>query len=63
MTRTTVAYAGLTHLGLVYGAAALAKGLRVIAYDPDARLVERLQAGELPVIEPGLPELYSTAAK
>jgi UDPglucose 6-dehydrogenase len=58
MTRTTVAYAGLTHLGLVYGAAALAKGLRVIAYDPDARLVERLQAGELPVIEPGLPELY-----
>ena len=58
MTQPLIAYAGLTHLGLVYGAAALANGFRVIAYDPDARLIERLKSGDLPVMEPGLPEIY-----
>ena len=58
MTRPVIGFAGLTHLGLIYGASALAKGFRVIAFDPDANLVARLQTGVLPVLEPGLIELY-----
>jgi UDPglucose 6-dehydrogenase len=58
MTSPVVAYAGLTHLGLVYGAAAAEKGFRVIAYDPDATLVKALGAGKLPVEEPGLEAAY-----
>jgi len=53
-----VAYAGLTHLGLVYGAAAATSGFRVIAFDPDAKLVAALGAGKLPVEEPGLEAAY-----
>ncbi|MBI2317045.1 MAG: GDP-mannose dehydrogenase, partial [Betaproteobacteria bacterium] len=58
MTPPVIGFAGLTHLGLVYGASALAKGFRVIAFDPDAQLVEGLNAGRLPVLEPGLDDLY-----
>ncbi|MBI4294384.1 MAG: UDP-glucose/GDP-mannose dehydrogenase family protein [Betaproteobacteria bacterium] len=58
MTLPLIGFAGLTHLGLVYGASALAKGFRVVAFDPDAQLVERLNSGQLPVLEPGLDDLY-----
>ncbi len=58
MTRPVVAYAGLTHLGLVYGASAAEKGFRVVAFDPDAALVDRIARGELPVNEPGLDDSY-----
>ncbi len=58
MTLPVVGYAGLTHLGLVYGASAAEKGFRVIAHDPDTALVERIARGELPVNEPGLDDVY-----
>jgi len=53
-----IGYAGLTHLGLVYGAGAASSGFRVVAFDPDARLVTALAAGKLPVEEPGLEAAY-----
>jgi UDPglucose 6-dehydrogenase len=47
----------MTHLGLVSASAAAARGFRTIAFDPDPALIGRLNRGELPVNEPGLPEL------
>lgn len=58
MSLPVIGYAGLTHLGLVYGASAAEKGFRVIAHDPDATLVKRIAGGELPVNEPGLDDAY-----
>jgi UDPglucose 6-dehydrogenase len=52
-----VGYAGMTHLGLVSAAAAVERGAHAVCFDPDAALVVRLSQGELPVVEPDLPEL------
>ncbi len=59
MTRPTVGFVGMTHLGLVSATAMAAKGFPVVCYDPDRELVERLTRGSLPIVEPGLPELLS----
>jgi UDPglucose 6-dehydrogenase len=56
----TIGYVGMTHLGLCSAAAAAAQGFAVIGYDPDAARVARLRAGDLPVVEPGLPELVAS---
>jgi UDPglucose 6-dehydrogenase len=52
-----VAFAGLTHLGLVSAAAAAARGFEVVAFDPDPGRVAAIAGGDLPVVEPDLPEL------
>lgn len=52
-----IGFVGLSHLGLVTSIAAASKGFEVIGHDPDAALCRRLQDGDLPVFEPGLPEL------
>ncbi len=52
-----IGFAGLTHLGIVSSAVAAAKGMRVCAFDPDPTSVAALRRGELPIHEPGLPEL------
>ena len=57
MTQPTVGFAGMTHLGINSAAASAARGFRTVCFDPDAQLIARLKAGELPVVEPGLPEL------
>lgn len=54
-----IGFAGLSHLGLVSSLAAASKGFDVIAYDPDSSLGEAVRAGRLPVIEPGLAELWA----
>lgn len=53
---TTVAFVGMTHLGLVSASSVAARGFRTICFDPDEALVTRLQRGELPVSEPGLAD-------
>lgn len=53
-----IGYTGLSHLGIVSSVAAAAKGFDVIGFDEDATLVARLNAGDLPIVEPGLPELF-----
>jgi UDPglucose 6-dehydrogenase len=58
MSAPLIAYAGLTHLGLVYAASAAAKGFRVVAFDADPALVKDLARGKLPVEEPGLEAAY-----
>ena len=57
-----IGYAGLTHLGLVSSLAAAAKGFTTVGYDADASLVSEVQAGRFRVVEPGLDELFTSAA-
>ena len=57
MSAPVVGFAGMTHLGINSAAASAARGFRTVCYDPDSRLVARLAASELPVVEPELPEL------
>jgi UDPglucose 6-dehydrogenase len=56
-TLPTIGYTGMTHLGLCSAVAAASKGFQTVAYDADATHVDRLGAGSLPVLEPGLDEL------
>lgn len=57
MSKPRVAYAGMTHLGLCSAVAAASKGFATLGFDTDAALVARLEAGNLPVVEPGLDDL------
>ena len=57
MTLPVTGFAGMTHLGLVSAVASAEKGARVVCFDRDAALIQRLQKAELPVIEPDLPQL------
>lgn len=52
-----IGYVAMTHLGLNSGVAAAEKGFETVCFDADAGLVGRLQKGDLPVLEPDLPEL------
>src|SRR5580658_6288493 len=59
MTMPVIGFAGMTHLGVVSASAAAAQGFRVVAFDPDTALIERMKRGDLPVSEPSLPELIA----
>ena len=56
-----VAVVGLWHLGTVTAACLAAAGHRVVGLDFDERTVQRLQAGQPPVAEPGLDALLKSA--
>ncbi|MFM2129184.1 MAG: hypothetical protein RL477_730 [Pseudomonadota bacterium] len=60
MSGPTIAYAGMTHLGLCSAVAAASKGFQTIAFSPDRGLVDALGNGRLPVSEPGLDDLVRT---
>ena len=57
-----VGFAGMTHLGINSAAATAARGFSILGYDRDGALIERLQRRDLPVVEPGLPELMAEHA-
>jgi UDPglucose 6-dehydrogenase len=59
MSKPVLGFAGMTHLGLVSGICAAEKGFKVICFDPNPALTALLASGELPVSEPGLPELLA----
>jgi UDPglucose 6-dehydrogenase len=63
MTPPTVGFAGMTHLGVVSAAAAAAKGFRVVGYDADPGVIERLSQGRPPVVEPDLDRLLAKHGK
>jgi UDPglucose 6-dehydrogenase len=54
-----IGFVGLSHLGLTYSLATAAKSFDVAAYDPDATLTARCAAGEFPINEPGVAELFA----
>jgi UDPglucose 6-dehydrogenase len=64
MSRPLIGFAGMTHLGVNSAAGALARGFQVVGFDADRSVIEKLQHGEPPVLEPGLAEtLRRHAAK
>lgn len=56
MSEIIIGYAGMTHLGINYAIAGAIKGFSIVGYDPNQATVDKLIAGQLPVIEPGLEE-------
>jgi UDPglucose 6-dehydrogenase len=54
-----IGFAGMTHLGIVSGLAAAAKGEAVVGFDPDAGLIARLTEGRFPIDEPQLAEIWT----
>lgn len=58
----TVAFVGLSHLGLVSSVCMAAKGVSVLGLDPDPALIEELNKGNLIIEEPGLAETLNLAA-
>jgi UDPglucose 6-dehydrogenase len=58
-----IAFAGMTHLGLVSGVCAAEKGFRVVCFEPDGARISAIARGELPVSEPRLDDLVKKNAK
>jgi UDPglucose 6-dehydrogenase len=54
-----IGFAGMSHLGLVSSAALASRGADVVSFDPDAAAIARITQGDLPVLEPGLPDLLA----
>src|SRR5450830_1511810 len=53
----TVGYVGMTHLGLCSAISAASKGFSTVGFAPDRQLVDAINAGRLPVVEPELDDL------
>jgi UDPglucose 6-dehydrogenase len=53
-----IGFAGMTHLGINSLAAAAARGFSSVGYHHDVELVEGLTHKILPIVEPGLAELF-----
>ncbi len=56
---TKIGFVGMTHLGLVSAAAGAERGFSMIGHDPDPVLIEALNRGDLPVLEPDLAHLVA----
>ena len=54
MKKPTIAYCGLTHLGLCSMAAAVSKKFKVIGYDNDNEKIKKLINGDFKITEPNL---------
>ena len=54
-----IGFVGLSHLGIVSSIATAAQGFDVVAFDPRDGVAEALNAGRIPVQEPGLGELIA----
>jgi UDPglucose 6-dehydrogenase len=52
-----VGFAGMTHLGINSAVATAERGFDVLGYDADKRVIDQLQNGKLPVVEPELDDL------
>ena len=57
--KPSLAFAGMTHLGLCSGIAAAAKGFDVVLFDPDRTRISEITAGRFPVVEPDLERLFA----
>ncbi|MCH9609774.1 MAG: UDP-glucose 6-dehydrogenase TuaD [Chlamydiales bacterium] len=52
-----IGFVGMTHLGINSAVGAAEKGFSVICFDPNREQIEKLKEGELPFVEPDLPQL------
>lgn len=55
--KVSIGVLGLWHLGSVYSAGLAKLGFEVTAFDPDSNVIEKLNKGEAPILEPGLNEI------
>mgnify|MGYP001196161131 FL=1 len=53
----TIAYIGLSHLGLIHAVVSALKGFKIIGYHHDRKVIERLQNQNTDIQEPGLHDL------
>lgn len=53
----SIAFVGMTHLGLISAVAASEKGNEVICFDPNPDLIDALNKGKIPISEPDLAEI------
>ena len=60
MSKPTIGFCGMTHLGLVSAVAAAEKGFEVLCYDPKPQVIKELSKGKLPVREPDLDDLLAS---
>lgn len=63
VARVKVCVVGLWHLGSVTAACLASGGHDVVGYDASVETTSRLQKGEPPIAEPGLPELVSSGIR
>ncbi|MEG3618325.1 nucleotide sugar dehydrogenase [Magnetovibrio sp. PR-2] len=59
MNQPVIGYCGMTHLGLNSAVASAAHGFETYGFDLDGALVDAIAAGDLPVVEPGLDDLFA----
>lgn len=59
MSDQIIGFAGMTHLGINYLAAAAERGFKVVGFDQDPKIIDCLKEGNLPINEPHLPELIN----
>jgi UDPglucose 6-dehydrogenase len=57
--KPSIAFAGMTHLGLCSGIAAAAKGFDVTLFDMDPKRIQDISTGRFPVVEPDLERLFA----
>jgi UDPglucose 6-dehydrogenase len=62
VSTVTIGYAGMTHLGINYAVAGSGKGFKIVGFDPNAAVIADLNAGKLPVVEPGLDDALAQRA-
>jgi UDPglucose 6-dehydrogenase len=62
MSGSIIGFAGMTHLGINSAAACAARGFDTVCFDGDPALVGRLKSGDLPVVEPDLPDFLKKHA-
>ncbi len=60
---TSIAVIGLWHQGIVASACLAEAGFRVTGADHDAKVIEGLSRGEIPIFEPGLEDLITSGLK
>ena len=53
-----VGFYGMSHLGLVYSAAAICKGIDVLCFDDDKKLIKKLSDNIFSIYEPGLKNIF-----
>lgn len=60
MSKPSIGFCGMTHLGLVSAVAVAEKGFPVVCFDPKPQVIKELSKGKLPVREPDLDDLLAS---
>lgn len=59
MLKTSIAFVGMTHLGLISSICSATKSKNILCIDNSVQLIEKLKKGFFPIEEPGLSSTYN----